>query len=127
MNPVLIELSIWHVITLLVGFATFIIGFGLILLKQTEHHLAERFENAESARVATQKHIEQILESFAVNNSQTLEELRRLERELNAVKVSLGREYVRREDWVRFAVSIDAKLDALRTRIDQLGVPQHAS
>ena len=37
-----------------------------------------------------------------------------LERELLQLKATLPVEYVRREDWIRFSGSLDAKLDAMR-------------
>ena len=49
-----------------------------------------------------------------------------LERELFELKAALPREYVAREDWIRLSTSIDAKLDALSSKIDRLGERTHA-
>jgi hypothetical protein len=37
-----------------------------------------------------------------------------LERQLTDLRVNLPLEYVRREDWIRFSGTLDAKLDAMR-------------
>ena len=39
---------------------------------------------------------------------------RNLERELLHLKAMLPVEYVRREDWIRFSATLDAKMDGLR-------------
>lgn len=37
-----------------------------------------------------------------------------LEKQLTELRVNLPLEYVRREDWIRFSGTLDAKLDAIR-------------
>jgi hypothetical protein len=37
-----------------------------------------------------------------------------LEKQLTDLRVNLPLEYVRREDWIRFSGTLDAKLDAMR-------------
>lgn len=43
-----------------------------------------------------------------------------LESEVEALNRQLPLEYVRREDWIRFSTSIDAKLDRLAERLNTL-------
>lgn len=40
-----------------------------------------------------------------------------IERMLFELRLSLPLEYVRREDWIRFSATLDAKLDALREEL----------
>lgn len=40
-----------------------------------------------------------------------------IEREVMRLKAQLPLEYVRREDWIRFSSTLDAKLDAIRTEL----------
>ncbi|HXN84591.1 MAG TPA: hypothetical protein VN867_00910 [Candidatus Binataceae bacterium] len=40
-----------------------------------------------------------------------------IERMLFDLRLSLPLEYVRREDWIRFSATLDAKLDALREEL----------
>lgn len=41
----------------------------------------------------------------------------RMEREIFELRAMLPLEYVRREDWIRFGGTLDAKLDAMRDEI----------
>jgi hypothetical protein len=43
-----------------------------------------------------------------------------VERELLKLKAQLPVDYVRREDWIRFSNTLEAKLDALRAEISEL-------
>ncbi|HVB81415.1 MAG TPA: hypothetical protein VNE82_15895 [Candidatus Binataceae bacterium] len=40
-----------------------------------------------------------------------------IEREMMRLKAQLPLEYVRREDWIRFSSTLDAKLDAMRAEL----------
>jgi DNA anti-recombination protein RmuC len=40
-----------------------------------------------------------------------------IEREVMRLKAQLPLEYVRREDWIRFSSTLDAKLDAMRAEL----------
>jgi hypothetical protein len=40
-----------------------------------------------------------------------------LEKQLTDLRVNLPLEYVRREDWIRFSGTLDAKLDAMREEV----------
>jgi hypothetical protein len=40
-----------------------------------------------------------------------------VERQMMKLKAQLPLEYVRREDWIRFSSTLDAKLDAMRTEL----------
>jgi hypothetical protein len=45
-----------------------------------------------------------------------------LENALTELRVSMPLEYVRREDWIRFSGTLDAKLDAMREEVrEQIG------
>jgi hypothetical protein len=45
-----------------------------------------------------------------------------LEDALTELRVSMPLEYVRREDWIRFSGTLDAKLDAMREEVrEQIG------
>tara|TARA_R110002095_G_scaffold55910_1_gene48090 strand:+ start:249 stop:626 length:378 start_codon:yes stop_codon:yes gene_type:complete len=41
-------------------------------------------------------------------------EIQKFERDLMTLKAELPDKYVRREDWIRFAATLDAKMDGLR-------------
>ncbi|MBW7998493.1 MAG: hypothetical protein FVQ81_18355 [Candidatus Glassbacteria bacterium] len=49
-----------------------------------------------------------------------ISEFKDLEAKLTALQIELPKEYVRREDWIRFGTTIDAKLDRVHDRLDEL-------
>lgn len=52
-------------------------------------------------------------------------ELSRLDREILKLKAELPERYVGREDWIRFAHTIDHKMDVLRDRLEDLRETRH--
>ncbi len=65
-------------------------------------------------------HLTALIDSHAKAMAEVERELSgagvKLERELMSLKAELPEKYVRREDWIRFANVVDAKLDALNER-----------
>ena len=47
-------------------------------------------------------------------------EFRSLQAELKELQITLPKDYVRREDWIRFGAGIDAKIDRLHDRLDEI-------
>lgn len=119
MNVAIDDLFTWA-ISLLGIFTTLVFGLVKLLLWQFEKRLDERFSAQETAR----KEASQIWEgNFAkVLNRQDkdAEALRRLENEFLRFKGELPLEYVRREDWVRGQSVIEAKLDGLALKFENL-------
>ncbi|BCU88711.1 MULTISPECIES: hypothetical protein [Yersinia pseudotuberculosis complex] len=95
-----IEMTFWEVLSLLLGFISFIFAAGKILLNQIEKRLAERFATLESARKRSE------------------EGWNRLEREFLEFRADLPLAYVRREDYIRGQTVIEAKLDALYSKLE---------
>ena len=93
-----IQLEFWQVVTLLLAFFGFVSAAGKLLLGQIERRLDLRFGAIEAAAKEWQK----------------------LEKEFLTFKADLPLHYVRREDWVRGQTVIEAKLDALAVRIDNM-------
>lgn len=82
-----------------------------IVVRQYERSLDLRFAAQEAARVEAR-----------TNHKDRFDELekliRDLEREFMGHMIQLPREYVRREDHIRFETVIQAKLDSLASKID---------
>ncbi len=111
-----LQVEIWQLITLMISFLGLVFGAGKILLSQTDKRLDQRFRDLEEIRKAS---------SGAWDNkiSALMGEVkgwRDLERELLKFKAALPIEYVRREDYVRNQTVIEAKLDALALKIENL-------
>jgi hypothetical protein len=97
-----VQIEFWQLLSslsgLLVAFLGFAYGAGRLLLSQVEDRLDQRFKAVETAAGAVQQ----------------------LERDFLAWKADLPIHYVRREDYVRNQTVIEAKLDALAVRIDNM-------
>ncbi|MDR2261565.1 MAG: hypothetical protein LBE06_11700 [Azoarcus sp.] len=105
----IVEIQVWHLISLLISFLGFAFGAGKILLAQIEKRQAEML--AEQARRFT------VLEKGMEHGST---EWARVERALLELKADLPRQYVMREDYVRGQAVLEAKLDALNQRLNAL-------
>ena len=85
-----VQVDFWHLVGLLIGFIGVLATFGRIQIAQIDKHL-DRFD---SRLVA-------------------------LEKDLNDHKTALPLQYQRREDAIRFETTLNAKLDAIYSRIER--------
>jgi hypothetical protein len=110
-------LSIAGFVAVLIGGAWALVS---IVVRQFEARLKERFDSIEKARVegATQwqANFDQLLRARQEEEKQW----RQVERDLNALRIELPKEYVRREDHIRFETVINAKLDSVAKSIEVL-------
>ncbi|QBP09839.1 hypothetical protein [Cupriavidus metallidurans] len=109
----MIQLELWHLISLLVSFLAAMGAFGRVLLAQFEKRMADRF--------AAQDQLRNELHKVTLQTIQSSEQLlRQLERDHLNLKAELPREYWRREDAIREYTVMHAKLDALAGKIDSI-------
>lgn len=111
-----IQLELWHLITLLLGFFGCVGGFGKILLSQFERRQAERFAAQEDARKQAQDHWD---DRFSILEKAARDWVR-VERDFLEFQAKLPMTYVMRDDYVRNQTVIEAKLDAVALRIENL-------
>jgi len=102
-----IAVEFWHLVSLFITFAGFTAGVGKMLLAQIERRQSERDQRQE-------KQIAALLEQIGKD----AEAVARLEREFMNFKAELPVHYVRREDYVRGQSVIEAKLDALYSKLE---------
>lgn len=102
-----IEMELWHLITLLLAFFGCVGTFGKVLLSQTEARQAERH-----------KALSKTLSDHVEEEKKNANALQRLERDFLNWKAELPINYVRREDYVRGQSIIEAKLDALYSKLE---------
>lgn len=98
--------------------ATILSGVAVIArwaVDQFEKRLDERFAAQEKARTEGSRIWSERLQRME-------ERQERGEEKLNKLLIELPREYVRREDWVRSQSVIEAKLDSLALRIENLSL-----
>jgi hypothetical protein len=104
----------------LVAFVGGLWAVGKILIKQFIARLDARFQAMEDARIEAGKHWDNkfaALEQAANANEQ---EWRRVERDVLTLKADLPLHYVRREDYVRNQTVIEAKIDGLAIRLENV-------
>jgi len=124
MTPVM-----WQAVGVLCGVLVAFIGglwaVGKVLIKQFIARLDERFKAVEDARVEAGKHWDTkfaALEQAANANEQ---EWRRVERDVLTLRADLPLHYVRREDYVRNQTVIEAKIDGLAIRLENVLLKGH--
>ena len=101
-----VDVDFWQLvgfgISLLGGFATIIFTAGKLIAGQFERRIDERFAALQEARDAEVRGVSA------------------LEREMLQMKADMPLHYVRREDYVRGQSIVEAKLDGLATKIDNV-------
>ncbi len=118
MDVTMVRLEFWQIILLLIAFFGCIGGVGRLLLSQFNEQLDQRFEAQEKLRAEAAKGWEgQFAELRKANNVEAAG-VANVERELLKLRAELPREYVRREDHIRFETVITAKLDSLGAKLD---------
>ncbi|OAE45761.1 hypothetical protein A7J58_12305 [Enterobacter cloacae] len=94
------SIDFWEVISFLLSFTGLMFACGKLLLAQILKQLNERFEALEVARRETEIG------------------WTRLEREFLEFRADLPLHYVRREDYIRGQAILEAKLDAVYSKIE---------
>lgn len=115
-----VQIELWALITFLVGLLVSFFGtvwaFGKILMAQLDKRLTERFEGQEKSRKEAQEHWDR--QFAAIEKSKGNWE--RVERDFLSWKADLPLQYVRREDYIRNQTVIEAKLDAVALKIENI-------
>lgn len=115
-----VQLELWHLITLLLAFFGAVGVFGKLLLGQVEKRLVERFAAQDAAREVTQKHWDDQFDKLERATKEEAGHWLQIERDLMSLKADLPVQYVRREDYVRNQTVLEAKLDAVAVRIENI-------
>ena len=113
-------MELWHLITLLLAFFGCVGTFGKILLGQVEKRLDERFSAQDMAREAGSKSMRETINLHLEDERKTAAQMLSLERDFLTWKAEMPLQYVRREDYVRNQTIIEAKLDAVALKIENL-------
>ncbi|MBU0809629.1 MAG: hypothetical protein KKD30_05320 [Gammaproteobacteria bacterium] len=113
------ELIGWA-ISLLSIFTTVVFGLVKLLLNSFEKRLAERFAAQDEARKAATRHWEDSFAKVLERQDKDAEALAQLDRAFLRFQAELPVAYVRREDWARGQSVIEAKLDGLALRYENI-------
>jgi hypothetical protein len=115
----MVQLELWQLITLLILFLGCVGGFGKLLLDIHSKALETRFAGFTEAFAKLET-------SRSESRTEWNKEFERLEEKIDGLAQRLPSEYVRREDWIRFSATIDAKLDSLHDRLDKIAEKAYA-
>ncbi|WP_312395772.1 hypothetical protein [Stutzerimonas kunmingensis] len=105
---------------LLTFFATVVTALVKLLLAQFEKRLADRFAAQDEARKSTSRHWEESFAKLLDRQDKEAEAVKQLERDFMRFQADLPLEYVRREDFVRSQSVIEAKLDGLALKFENV-------
>lgn len=119
-----VQIELWALIIFLVGLAVTVIG-GIVgaarySLTQSERRQDERHEAAEKARLERARHWDARFTALEAAAKEDAGQWQRVERELLSLKADLPVLYVRREDYVRNQTIIEAKLDAVALKLENI-------
>ena len=110
-----LQIDFWQLLlalgTLVSAFATVVWLFGSHMIAQFDTRLDERFKSQELLRNENKEHLE-----LRFDQLETL--AKKTEQDVQVLNKALPTEYVRREDHIRGQSVIEAKLDALYSKME---------
>lgn len=127
----MVNMELWQLISLLLTFFGFTAGGVKIFLVQFERRLDDRFSSLGAAMAAMDQARRESAEELA-RHDQTMDnqlrefvqntdqQLRELERGLHGMQVEMLSKYVQREDYIRGQTVLEAKLDALYSKLETI-------
>lgn len=113
-----LQIEMWHLVTLgctvLGGYWT----LAKVAAGQAQRHLDDRFSAQDVAREANHKSLAVRLDGIELVNRDEAAQWQRVERDLLKMQAEMPLHYVRREDYIRGQSVIEAKLDALGSKLE---------
>lgn len=109
-------MEIWQLILMLFAFISVLGFFAKVLLRSFD----QRFAAQEAARAADRKHTDELHAQNQRAITDWHDHFRGLERKLLELKADLPINYVRREDYIRGQTVLEAKMDGLALKIENI-------
>ena len=113
-----VQIEMWHLVTLglsvLGGYWT----LAKVAAGQAQRHLDDRFAAQDATREAYHKSLAGRLDGIELVNREEAAQWQRVERDLLKMQAEMPLHYVRREDYIRGQSVIEAKLDALGSKLE---------
>lgn len=116
------QMELWQLFTLLGALFGAVWSFGRVLMRQIDLRLDARFGAQETAREQAQHHWDARFSGLERSSVMEANKWQRIERDLLSLKADLPVQYVRREDYVRNQTVIEAKLDSVALKIENLQI-----
>lgn len=118
----ILELEPWQLVSLLVSVLGSLAGLFWRVMGQYDARMAARFEAMEEGHrrssATWSKHFDEVLERL----NREADGMQRLEKDFLRFQAELPLHYVRREDYVRNQTVIEAKLDALASKLEAIQI-----
>jgi len=118
----MLQLELWQVVSAIGSIAVLFIAswwaLGSLLFKQIDRRLDERFAALEEARRGSAAHWDERFADVIAEHRGEAESWKRLEREFLEFQARLPLDYVRREDYIRGQTVIEAKIDAVYSKLE---------
>lgn len=115
-----VQVDFWQLVLLLVAFFGFVAGVGKLLLSQIDKRLDERFTAQEEVRKGAQKVWQKAFDDHMAAERRETEALHQLEKDFLRFQGDLPLHYIRREDYIRNQTIIEAKLDGLALKLENI-------
>lgn len=115
-----VEFPLWQAVSLMVALVGAAFGGAKILFSQFESNLGERFRAQETAAATANKTIHEALNRHMAEEGKTIGKVFDLERDFLLWRAEMPMQYVRREDYIRNQTIIEAKLDGLSQKLENI-------
>lgn len=115
-----VNLELWQLITLLLGFFGAVWAFGNTLFREVDKRLDARFAAMEASRRESQQQWGERFDNLQRASNDEREGMRRVEHDLLRLRAELPEKYVLREDWLRTQSIVELKIDKLAMRIENI-------
>lgn len=115
-----VELEFWQLVTLLLAFFGAVATGAKMMFGQFERRLADRFVAQETALANSNNSINDLLTRHVEEQGKVVDKMNELERDMLKWRAELPLQYVRREDFIRNQTVIEAKLDTINQRVQNI-------
>lgn len=113
-----LQIDFWQLLGLLLGGLGALWGVVRQGLVQSQRHIEERLALQDTAREAHHRALAGRLDGIEAVNREEAAQWQRIERDLLRMQAEMPLHYVRREDYIRGQSVIEAKLDALGSKLE---------
>ena len=113
-----LQIDFWQLLGLLLGGLGALWGVVRQGLVQSQRHIEERLALQDTAREAHHRALAGRLDGIEAVHREEAAQWQRIERDLLRMQAEMPLHYVRREDYIRGQSVIEAKLDALGSKLE---------
>ena len=113
-----LQIEFWQLLGLLLSGLAALWGVVKHGLGESQRHLDERFALQDATRESHHKALAVRLDGIEAVNREDAAQWQRVERDLLKMQAEMPLHYVRREDYIRGQSVIEAKLDALGSKLE---------